>query len=501
MPESVFEPEFHELSTDGGWGADRLESLFRRFTQLSNPIFLDGCGEVKVEEELNRFSYLAAEPIAELKIDRNDSFAFEQLRELHQRYPFHRVGGLPPFQGGIAGLIAYEFNSRLEKVVAAQVDEFQVPQLVLFVYDVVLAIDHAQNRAWLISQGWPQSESSKRRECAVSRLRQFRELIEMEDPVELDCKLEQRIELSEDVLNPLESTFELYSDFSRAQFLAMVQKTVDYIRAGDIFQANLSQRLLSPATKSPAELYLDLRSVNPAPFSAYFDFGEGQVISASSERLVSMSKREIETRPIKGTRPRTHFPEVDLDTREALLNSEKDRAENTMIVDLLRNDLSRVAEPDSVHVSKLCGIEQFENVFHLVSTIKARLAEEFDAIDLIASLFPGGSITGAPKIRAMEIVSELEPTVRGAYCGSLGYVCPDGVMDFNILIRTITAKDGWWQIPVGGGIVSDSDPEKEYEETWAKAVGMLRAISRNRNIENRPEKPSIASDTRELPAV
>jgi para-aminobenzoate synthetase component 1 len=219
-------------------------------------------------------------------------------------------------------------------------------------------------------------------------------------------------------------------------------------------------------------LYLDLRNLNPAPFSAYLDFGEGQIISASPERLVNLYGGRIETRPIKGTRKRTRCPEADLELRQDLISSSKDRSENVMIVDLMRNDLSRVAVPDSVVVRKLCGVEQFQNVLHLVSVVEGRLQDDYDGIDLLKAVFPGGSITGAPKIRAMEIIAELEPTVRGPYCGSLGYMGWDGNLDFNILIRTITASGGWWQIPAGGGIVSDSVPELEYQETWTKAVGM-----------------------------
>ena len=268
----------------------------------------------------------------------------------------------------------------------------------------------------------------------------------------------------------------LFSDLSKTEFLEMVAKAVDYIHHGDIFQTNLSQRLLAPATVSSQDLFLRMRQKNPAPFSAYFDFGEGQIISASPERLVSLTDRRIETRPIKGTRKRTGYPEVDLNVSQELVAAEKDRAENVMIVDLMRNDLSKVSKPDSVLVEKLCGVEQFKKVLHLVSVVAAELKDNCDSIDLLEAVFPGGSITGAPKVRAMEIIAELEPTARGPYCGSLGYICHDGNMDFNILIRTVTAKGGWWQIPVGGGIVSDSDPVQEYEETWTKAVGMLDAL-------------------------
>lgn len=491
MSSSTFEPEIVELPLPGGLGVEQMRTWFRRLGQLEHVLFLDGCGDAQRVGDLNRYSFLAADPIEKLVVDSEDSFDLEQLRILTSKFPFQRVGHLPPFQGGVAGLFSYEFNCRLEKVPHSPIDEFEVPHLALFVYDVVIAIDHEQKQAWVISQGWPATEPEARRDLACERAGFFRRLLQADSaapdrPPTEDCDDSAKVATPQCRLNRLEATIDLYSDFSRDEFLAMIKSAVDYVHAGDIFQSNLSQRLLTPATKQPNELYWDLRTANPAPFSVYFDFGDGQVISASPERLVSMRGREIETRPIKGTRRRTHFPEVDLNTRAELLECEKDRAENIMIVDLMRNDLSRVAEVDSVRVASLCGIEQFANVFHLVSVVEAKLAAEFDGVDLIASLFPGGSITGAPKIRAMEIIAELEPTVRGAYCGSIGYFSPDGDMDFNILIRTITAKDGWWQIPVGGGIVCDSVPEKEYEETWTKAVGMLRAV------EQRPDRESQA---------
>jgi para-aminobenzoate synthetase component 1 len=219
-----------------------------------------------------------------------------------------------------------------------------------------------------------------------------------------------------------------------------------------------------------------MRSVNPAPFSAYFDLGTTQIISASPERFLQVREGVAETRPIKGTRPRTRYPEVDINMAQQLRESEKDRSENVMIVDLMRNDLSRVCQPDSVQVSQCCELETYQSVLHLVSAVRGRLRPQCDLFDLLKATFPGGSITGAPKVRAMQIIQELEPTARGAYCGSLGYIGTDGSMDLNILIRTITAHGGWWQIPVGGGIVSQSDPEEEYRETWTKAASMLKAV-------------------------
>jgi para-aminobenzoate synthetase component 1 len=216
--------------------------------------------------------------------------------------------------------------------------------------------------------------------------------------------------------------------------------------------------------------------INAAPFAGYLDGGDWQIASASPERFVRVQDGHVETRPIKGTRARVRRPEADLFAGDELRASDKDRAENVMIVDLLRNDLSRTCDPDSVRVSQLCGLETYEYVQHLVSVVEARLRRGCSSTDLLRAAFPGGSVTGAPKFRAMEIIAELEPTVRGAYCGSLGYIGLDGQMDTSILIRTITAERGWWQLPVGGGIVAQSNPVDEYAETWHKAAGMLRAL-------------------------
>ena len=472
MQEQLFEPAVLELDS-----IPNLQDAFRKISTLDHAIFLDGSGQTHPAESVNQFSFLAANPIEIVSVSKTDTFDLQTLKATWQQHQSTRVDGLPPFQGGLAGLIGYEFNSFLENVPGPRQDEFDTPALCMGVYDVVIAVDHRQNRAWIISQGWPEQQASNRKSRAHSRLQFFHDLL-LSDYNELKPSESLAIELKNLRAKRIESfnDLELYSDFSKTEFLDTVSKSVDYIRRGDVFQVNLSQRLLARSFKSSPEFYLDLRNVNPAPFSGYFDFGDGQVISASPERLVSLRDNQIETRPIKGTRPRTRFPEVDLNTQIELLSSEKDRAENIMIVDLMRNDISRVSTDDSVLVQKLCGIEEFQNVMHLVSVVQSKLADDFDPIDLLASVFPGGSITGAPKIRAMEIIAELEPTARGPYCGSLGYISFDGQMDLSILIRTITAIDGWWQIPVGGGIVADSIPELEYDETWTKAIGMLNAV-------------------------
>jgi para-aminobenzoate synthetase component 1 len=268
----------------------------------------------------------------------------------------------------------------------------------------------------------------------------------------------------------------LLSNFARDDYLRAVERAIEYIYAGDIFQVNLSQRLLYPAIGNPLDLYLRLRERNPAPFAGYFAHGDWVVASASPERFVSVTDGEVETRPIKGTRSRRPGAEADLFTRDELRESEKDQAENVMIVDLLRNDLSRVCRPGSVRVPELCRVETYETVQHLVSQIRGQLAPDRSAWDLFRAVFPGGSITGAPKVRSMEIIAELEPTARGPYCGSLFYIGYNGQADSNILIRTFTVRHGWIQCPVGGGIVAQSDSAAEYEETLVKAEGMLRAL-------------------------
>ena len=341
----------------------------------------------------------------------------------------------------------------------------------------MIAFDHQQREAWLISQGLPETDWAARRERAAARLAQFRErLSRPSSNVNQNGQCEP---LTATALAPqfaIPGHVGLTSNFSADNYHATIQRAIDYIHAGDVFQVNLSQRLLHAACTSSVELYCRLRERNPAPFAGYLDGGDWQIASASPERFVRVDGRHVETRPIKGTRRRARRPEADLFAGDDLRASDKDRAENIMIVDLLRNDLSRTCRPESVRVSQLCGLETYEYVQHLVSVVEGTLRDDCTPLEVLRTSFPGGSVTGAPKIRAMEIIAELEPTVRGAYCGSLGYIGLDGRMDSSILIRTITAARGWWQLPVGGGIVAQSNPRDEYEETWHKAAGMLRAL-------------------------
>ena len=270
----------------------------------------------------------------------------------------------------------------------------------------------------------------------------------------------------------------LRSSFTHAGYLEAVSKVRDYILAGDIFQANLSQRLEAPLRESPWTLYRRLRALNPAPFAAYLDMDGVRVLSASPERFLRVdADGAVEARPIKGTRPRGLYPAHDAALGRVLSESAKDRAENLMIVDLLRNDISRVCAPGSVHVPDLFALEHYSTVQHLVSTVTGTLDAGRDAVDLLIAAFPGGSITGAPKVRAMEIIAELEQRRRGVYCGSVGYISITGAMDTSIVIRTYLALGARVYFGVGGGIVADSDPEEEYRETFDKARALISALA------------------------
>jgi para-aminobenzoate synthetase component 1 len=462
--------------------------VFRRLSALPHVVFFDSAMR---HPTLGRYSFVAADPVEWITAPTDGSNALRDFGfrishcglKSNSDNPQSAIRdpqlNLPPFQGGWAGMFGYELGRSLERLPAAAIDEFQLPALAVGLYDVVAAFDHQRRMSWLISQGIPVGDPSSRRERAAARLAMFRAQLSKQ-PVTNGAARARHDMLRLTSLAPqhaIPGAKGLTSNFSADAYRQATRRAIDYIRAGDIFQVNLSQRLLHAATGPSVELYCRLRERNAAPFAGYLDGGDWQIASASPERFIRVDGGRVETRPIKGTRGRSRRPEADLFSADELRASKKDRAENVMIVDLLRNDLSRTCLPESVRVSQLCGLESYEYVQHLVSVVEGTLRDDRTPLDLLRTSFPGGSVTGAPKIRAMEIIAELEPTVRGAYCGSLGYIGLDGRMDTSILIRTVTASRGWWQLPVGGAIVAQSNPREEYEETWHKAAGMLRALT------------------------
>lgn len=422
--------------------------------------------------EYGRYSFITSNPFQILqsknglvKLDKENIMGnpFDVLQNEIKKYPLEKLYDYPPFQTGIAGVFSYDLYQHLEKIEKNK-DELEFPDLYVGFYNSVIAFDHLEKRCYLICSGYPATTEEERLHNAENKY------------LEIESRLaSNKIEVTR-VTNP---PVAIKSNFSPNDYQATIAKAVEYIYAGDIFQTNISQCFSAklPDGFSLPELFFQINEKNAAPFSAYINFNNIAVISASPERFLSLSGKNVETRPIKGTRKRDQDPSKDEQLQQELKNSSKDNAENTMIVDLMRNDLSRVCDNRTVEVEKLCGLESYATVHHLVSVIHGKLKAEYDAIDLLKATFPGGSITGAPKIRAMEIIAELEPTARGPYCGSIGYISFNGDMDTSIVIRTYAIKENHLTFQAGGGIVADSNPLDEYEETLIKAKAMHLALN------------------------
>ncbi len=449
-------------------------AAFSPFANQPYALFLDSA---QITDRLGRYSFIASDPfltmtskngriiLGQKKMGGNP---FEILQAQLNQFAITHRSGLPPFQTGVAGYFGYALGHHLEVLPRAHLDDMGFPDLMLGFYDVVIAFDHLQRRAWIFSSGYPEVDERARRKRAQFRIQEIEERLN-QAPANLTST------------QPLEQPATIQSNYpSRESYEQAVQQVIDFIYAGDIFQANLSQRFNAQLSKqdSTFKLYQRLRAINPAPFAAYLNFENVVIASASPERFLLLRDNWVETRPIKGTRPRGATTESDQQFASELLSSEKDRAENVMIVDLLRNDLSRVCQDHSVKTPEICSLESYATVHHLVSTVEGQLKPGTSAIDLLQATFPGGSITGAPKIRAMEIIAALEPTQRGPYCGSIGYISFSGDMDTSIVIRTYAIKDKQVTFQAGGGIVADSNPAEEYDETLHKARALMQALGK-----------------------
>ncbi len=343
---------------------------------------------------------------------------FDALQELHTRYRSPSDPAVPVTAGAF-GYLAYDLGWQLERLPHQTEDDLNLPDCYLGFYDRLVIFDHLENTAVFTSTGLPETGPAAEVR-AGQRLAELEALLEQASgsPPAQEVDLPRTEEHTAGIRR---GDFPISGHFDRAGYRRAVQQCKDYIAAGDIFQVNMTQRFSCPISGSPWELYRKLRRINPAPFAAYLSYPELTVASASPERFLQLRQRQVETRPIKGTRRRGHDPQEDLQLRQELLNSDKDRAELVMIIDLERNDIGRVCHTGSVHVPELIRLEEYPTVFHLVSTVRGTLAEGKDVSDLLKATFPGGSITGAPKIRAMEIIEELEPVKRGVYTGSIGY--------------------------------------------------------------------------------
>jgi len=379
---------------------------------------------------------------------------FKELSILLEQYKMVNETKLP-FIGGAIGYFSYDLLRCIEEIPDLSKKEVDMPQCYFNFYDNVIIIDNEENKTYISA-------------CGI-----------LEEAEKSLCNIEKEILNSSKIIfnevNEKNENFE--SNFTKEEYIDTVEKVRQYIRSGDIYITNLTQRFTLSTEKEPYEVYKKLRKINPAPFAAFMNLEGFSIVSSSPERFLKIENRMVETRPIKGTRPRGNTEEEDTKNRIELLESEKDKAELLMIVDLERNDLSKVCKPNSVKVTELFKLEEYSTVFHLVSTVKGELKDNVNGVECIKACFPGGSITGAPKVRSMEIIEELEPTKRNIYTGCIGYLGLEGNVDLNIVIRTILMKDNRAYFGVGGGITWESVKEAEYEETLDKAKALMKALS------------------------
>lgn len=438
--------------------------LFARIAQRSWAVYLDSG---QPGSQYGRYDILAADPFITLstqgehteicdaagsRVSQDDPFAL-----LNGCLAEHRISNTSlPFEGGAIGYFGYDLARRVEQLPQQAQDAEHMPQMMVGIYDWALVVDHREQRSYLVSHG--RDAHTAERWPALCAL--------FDAPVPA---------ASADAGQQL--AFSLQSAVTSNMDLACYSQAFDrikrYILEGDCYQVNLAQRFRAQAQGDAWPAYLRLRRISPAPFMAFMNLPGVQVLSGSPERFLQVSGRHVETRPIKGTRPRSEQLQQDADNAAALQSSLKDRAENLMIVDLLRNDIGKNCQTGSVRADCLFALESFANVHHLVSTVTGTLADDKTAIDLLRGCFPGGSITGAPKLRSMQIIEELEPHRRGLYCGAIGYIGFDGNMDTNIAIRTAIYSNNEIRFWAGGGIVADSEMHKEYRETLDKASSML----------------------------
>jgi anthranilate synthase component 1 len=388
------------------------------------------------------------------------------LRDLIEKFKPVTTKELSPFQGGFVGYFNYDLVRRWECRPRISPEDRHMPESLFTFSRRLIIFDHLTHQIKVV---------------AFAYLRENEDLKEVYDLASQE--VDETIAELQRPLSPISegdtfSLSDLEANFDSEDFEEAVRKAKDHIVAGDVIQVVLSQRFSGDVAGDDFALYRNLRSVNPSPYMFYLNFGEIRLIGSSPEILVRLTNEKIELRPIAGTRPRGKTPEEDLDLEEELMADPKERAEHIMLVDLGRNDVGKVARPGSVTVPRLMDVERYSHVMHIVSRVEGLLKPGMDSFDLFMAAFPAGTVTGAPKIRAMEIISELEPTPRGPYAGAVGYFGFNGNMDFCITIRTITIAESRLSIQVGAGIVADSSPEREYEETLRKGAAMFKAIER-----------------------
>ncbi len=445
---------------------------FCRFVSQRNVFFLDSVLPI---EGISRYSFLGFNPFLIMKAKRRkitltdyngtmeiEGNPLEHLRGLLNQFSLKEVMASIPFPCGVVGYLGYDLCHFIERLPCKAVDDLGLPDMYLGFYDTIVSYDNVLKKCHVIGVDFGLDDTLQDR---------------MEDVIGvLSRKSGTPPESRNHKPNPATSDPVLKFNFTKELYINAIRRIKEYITAGDVYQVNFSQRIETHIDIPPYELYKKLRAVNPAPFAGYLAFDDNAIISSSPERFLNVHAGHVQTRPIKGTRPRGRDAETDGFMKQALLSSPKDDAELAMITDLERNDLGRVCDYGSVKVVERKVLEAYPTVYHLVSTIEGDMYERYDLIDLLKATFPGGSITGAPKIRAMQIIDELEPTQRSVYTGAMGYIGFNGDADLNIAIRTFIMKGKAVYFQVGSGIVADSDAEEEYEETLHKARALIDSL-------------------------
>ena len=450
-------PVYREVVAD----LDTPVSAFLKIARGDHSFLLES---VEGGERLARYSFIGTEPSLVLKpSDDNPTDPLLLIEKELSKFRLAPIEGLPRFHGGMVGYLGYDISRHFETLPSPDHDPLDLPEFMLMLADTLLIFDHLTHKIKIVSHAYLDDDVDAAYRQATDRI---------------DSLVERLRQPVSPEVPPTISTpsSPVSSNLSQAEFESIVSQAKDYIYSGDIIQVVLSQRLAKPTSASPFAIYRALRSLNPSPYMYYLHLGDVHIVGASPELLVRVEDGMVSNHPIAGTRPRGESPAQDLALEEELKADEKERAEHIMLVDLGRNDIGRVSEPGTVEVTQLMDVERYSHVMHLVSHVDGKLRSELSQFDALRACFPAGTVSGAPKIRAMEIIAELEPDKRGPYAGAVGYFGFSGNLDTAITIRTIVIKDGVAYIQAGAGIVADSIPEREYEESLNKAQALLAAI-------------------------
>ena len=454
-------PVYREIVAD-------LETPVSAFLKINQGGYSFLLESVEGGQRLARYSFIGTEPYTVLTTQAEDKTnPLTLIAEELNRYKIVPVNGLPRFCGGAVGYLAYETVNRFEELPSPDHDPLGLPEALFMFVDTMLVFDHVTHKIKVLSHVHLNGDIEKAYQKAVDKIDNL--VARLSQPLQPN----QHTQPATGSIN----TYKLSSNFSREEFEAGVLKIKQYITAGEAIQVVLSQRLAQRTDIAPFEIYRALRTINPSPYMFFLDFTDFHIIGASPEILVRVEDGKVMTRPLAGTRPRGKSPTEDNMLEQELRSDEKECAEHIMLVDLGRNDIGRVSEPGTVKVSDLMDVERYSHVMHLVTHVQGRLRHDMTAFDALQACFPAGTVSGAPKIRAMEIIAELEPEKRGPYAGATGYFSFSGNMDMAIAIRTMVMKKNIAYVQAGGGIVYDSVPEREYEESMNKARALLKAIS------------------------